>query len=101
MTWLLIAYLLGLLYFSANPDKISNRKAFRTAWIWFTLIPISNFVFALFRAGNVRSKRSLALVEVWSNGIAWLLFGISLFILLKAFTPNDPGIAEQKNAFDS
>lgn len=90
MPWLLCAYLLGLLYFIANPQKVVNRGAFRTAWIWFALVPVSNFVFALFRAGNIRSTSELALIEVWSDGIAWLLLAISLFVLIGALLPEDP-----------
>lgn len=88
MTWLLIAYLIGLLYFVANPGKVANRGAFRTAWIWFALIPVSNFVFALFRAGNISSTRDLALVEIWADGFGWLFFGISLLILMGALVPD-------------
>ena len=87
MTWLLIAYVLGLFYFAANPKKISNTGLFRAAWIWLGLIPVNHFIFTLFRAGNIRSTRDLALVEVWSNGISWLLLGISLLILINALIP--------------
>ena len=95
MTWLLAAYALGLLYFAANPKRIANTGLFRAAWIWFALIPINHFVFTLFRAGNIRSTRDLALVEVWSSGISWLLLGISLLILINALIPIEDN--EQKN----
>lgn len=78
----------------ANPRKVSNKGSFRAAWRWFALIPICNFVFTLFRAGNVRSTRDLALVEIWSNGFAWLFVGISFFFLLGALMPGDTEDAE-------
>lgn len=87
MIWLQIVYLLVLVYLVINKSKISNINLFRGAWIAFALIPISNAVFTVFRAGNIRSTRGLALVEVWSNGLAWLLFGISLLILINALIP--------------
>ena len=85
--WILLVYFVALLYFAAVPKRIMNRRSFRTAWIWFALIPVSNFVFTLFRAGNMRSPSDLALVEVWSVGVAWLLLGVSLFALLNALVP--------------
>jgi hypothetical protein len=88
MTWLLASYLIGLLYFAAQPEKISNKGTFRTAWIWFALIPVSNFVFALFRAGNISSTRDLALVEIWADGFGWLFLGISFFVLIGALVPD-------------
>jgi len=101
MTWLLAAYLLGLLYFTANPDKVSNKETFRIAWIWFALIPIANFVFALFRAGNAGIAKDLLLVEIWSNGIAWLLLGISFFIFINALMPDDSEDEEPDDEPDS
>ena len=88
MTWLLASYLIGLLYFAAKPEKISTKGAFRTAWIWFALIPVSNFVFALFRAGSIRSTRDLALVEIWADGFGWLFLGISFFVLIGSLVPD-------------
>jgi hypothetical protein len=87
MPWLLIAYVLGLFYFAANPGRISDKGLFRAAWIWYAIIPFNHFVFTLFRAGNIRSTRGLALVEIWSDGISWLLLGISLILLVTALIP--------------
>ena len=87
MTWLLTTYLIGLLYFAAKSENVPNKEAFRTAWIWFALIPVSNFVFALFRAGNIGSTRDLALVEIWADGFGWLFLGISFFVLIGALVP--------------
>ncbi len=95
MTSLLAAYLLGLLYFVAHPDKVSNRAAFRTAWIWFALIPFGSVLSTLHIASEVRSTSGLAFAEVWANGISWLLLGISLLVLLKALMPKDSQDAEQ------
>ena len=89
MTWILTAYLLGLLYFATNQDRLLSKQSFRQAWIWFVTIPISHFVFALIRAGNSRSPRDLALVEIWADGIAWLLLGISLFFMLGALVEKE------------
>ena len=87
MTWLLIAYLLGLIYLAANRDRLRRTDSFRMAWIWFALIPISHFVFALFRVGNLRSSNDLALIEIWADGIAWLLLGISILFLTGSVAP--------------
>jgi len=81
MNWILIAYLLGLLYLATHRGKLLNAGSLRTAWIWFALVPINQFVFSLFRAGNVGSTHDLALVEIWADGISWLLLGISLLCL--------------------
>ena len=97
MTWLLIAQLVGLLYFAANKDRVSNKGSFRVAWVWFALIPVSRFVFALFRAGNYRSPRDLTLIEIWSDGVGWLLMAISLLFLLKALVPSSRAAACKTN----
>ena len=98
MIWLQIVYLLVLVYFAAYKTKISEKGLFRAAWITFALVPISNFVFTLFRVGNIRSPRALGLVEVWSNGFAWLLLGISFLILINALIPKEkPSVSLEKN----
>ena len=89
MTWLLIAYTLVLVYLAANPNKIADKEVFRSAWICFAAIPVSNFVSTLFRAGNIRSTHKLALVEVWASGVSWLILGISLLMLINALVPKD------------
>ncbi len=89
MIWLQIVYLLVLVYLVVDQSKISDKGLFRGAWITFALIPISNFVFTLFRAGNIRSTMDLALVEVWANGISWLLLGISFLTLINALIPKE------------
>ena len=81
MTWLLTAYLLAMIYLAVNPQKLPSSASLRLAWLWFAMIPISHFVFALFRAGYYPNAKDLALVEIWSDGIAWLLFGASLLCL--------------------
>jgi hypothetical protein len=85
MNWLLIAALLALTFVSCNVEKAGNRSALRMAWIWFAAIPFSHFVMALFRAGNFRNPRDMALVEIWSDGFAWLFLGLSIFSLGQAF----------------
>jgi hypothetical protein len=87
MTWLLTAYFLGLIYLAVNRERLGRTDSFRMAWIWFALIPISHFVFALFRVGNLRSPGDLALIEIWSDGIAWLLLGISMLYLAGSVAP--------------
>jgi hypothetical protein len=95
MTWIYLVYLLGLLYFATNQNRIVNKKGFRLAWIWFAIIPLSQFVFTLFRAGNSRSSGDLLLIEMWAEGIAQLLFGISLILMLGALVTKDSEDAEQ------
>ena len=87
--WLLVVYLLGLIYFAAHLEKVHNRSRFRLAWFWFALIPLSQFIFAMFRAGNLRSPMDLALVEVWANGLTGLLLAVSLFVLMSAVVPDE------------
>jgi len=85
MTWLLIVYFVGLFYLALNQNKIVNRSAFRAAWTLYALIPASNSLFTLIRLGNIRNTRTLAVAELWSSGIQWLLLSIILFCLLNAF----------------
>ena len=85
MTWLLIVYFVGLFYLALNQNKIANKFSFRVAWSFYASIPACNFLFTLFRLGNIRVSRNLAVVELWANGIPWLLLSISLFFLLNAF----------------
>src|SRR5688572_5413581 len=88
MIWILIVYLLLLIFLAVRRDKFPNAAALRPAWISFALIPISSFVFALIRVGNIRDSHDLALVEIWSNGIEWLLLGISMLFLTGMLAPN-------------
>ena len=87
MNWFLIAYLLALVYL-ANRERLGRMDSFRLAWIWFALIPISHFLFALIRVSNLRSPNDLALTEIWADGIAWLLLGISMFYLIGSVAPD-------------
>ncbi len=93
MTWLLIAYLLSLIYLAANKTRISDKGAFRFAWMLFVLVPVSNFVLALFGAAHSQgfpsSQINLALIEHLANGIAWLLMSLSLLALMNALVPNE------------
>ena len=81
MNLILPAYLLALVYISAQRDRRSTMPSLRAAWIWFAMIPISHFVFTLFRAGSTPNVRDLALVEIWADGFAWLFLGISMLCL--------------------
>lgn len=89
-TWFLVAYLLLLIFLAVKRDKFSNAAALRPAWISFALIPVSYFVFCLFRAGNIGNARDMALIETWANGIEWLLLGISMLFLTGMLAPH-PG----------
>jgi len=94
MNWILIAYLFGLLYLATHKEKIPGAGSLRTAWVWFALIPISQFFFSLVRAGNVNSATDLALVEIWADGIGWLLLGISFFCLTSSIAGRRSKILE-------
>ena len=94
MTWLLITYLLALVYLSVYREKLGKANSLRPAWNSFSMVPISHFVFALFRAGNVDSTKDLALVEIWADGISWLLLGISFLFLAQTLAPERAGKAE-------
>ena len=89
MHWLLIAQLLALTFVSAQPSPVASRGGMRQAWFWLSLAPLSQFAMALFRAGNMRSSRDLALVEVWANGFVWLFLGLSIVSLGGSFRKVD------------
>jgi hypothetical protein len=98
MTWILIAYLIGLLYLATHREKLPIGASLRTPWIWFALVPIIQFVFSLIMAGNVGSAFALARVQIWSDGISWLLLGISLLCLTGSLAPNRQANAEPGGA---
>ena len=89
-TWIAIAYLLGLLYFVAHPEKIAIKLYFRTAWLWFAVLPLTHVLFNLFRLGNHRSPRDMVVIEIWADTAQWLCLGVSLIFLISAFIPKDP-----------
>lgn len=90
MKWILIAYLFALVYIAVNRSRFPKRGSLRSAWVWFALVPITQFVFTLFRAGTGGSGKALFLVETWADGIGWLFLGISLLCLTDLFgEPND------------
>jgi len=87
MTWILIVYLVALLLLAYKHEKIVNLSAFRVSWLFFTLVLGTHFLFTLFRAGNYRDPRDMALVEIWANGLPWFFFSISFFVLMFALLP--------------
>jgi len=89
MTWILVAYLIALIYLSTRREKSSSNASLRQAWITFALIPLSHFVFTLFRIGNYQHPRDLALIELWATGFEWLLLGISLLFLTGTIAPEN------------
>ena len=101
MMWILSAYLLGLLYFSANQDKITDLVTFRNAWLFFIGVPSSHAFFTLFRASSADSMHSLALVEIWSSGIAWFFLAMSLYFLINSLVPEDSVHSGQTKPLDS
>ena len=100
MNWILIAYLLTMVWLSKHKKRLPPRVSLRDAWIWFALIPIAHFVFALMRAGNFRDSGDLALIEIWSDGVGWLLLGISMLCLTRAIDQGQGGTAEQAGGGD-
>ena len=99
MNWLLIVYLLVLVYFVSR-EKLGETDSLRLAWIWFALIPISHFVFAMIRVSNSRSPSDLALTGVWEDGIDWLLLGISMFAGVQARCGIEEGGAAARSPID-
>lgn len=87
MTYIAAAYLLALVYLSVHRQRTPDFPSLQGAWTWLALIPINQFVFALFRAANIRAPRDLALVEIWADGLGWLFLGISMFCLTDVFAP--------------
>lgn len=41
------------------------------AWFWFAMIPLSHFIFALIKVGNIRDAHDLMLIEIWAGGCSW------------------------------
>jgi hypothetical protein len=99
--WILTVYLLVLIYLALKRDKFEHNAPLRPAWITFALIPVSHFVFALFRAGNFPAPRDLALIEIWADGIAWLLLGASLLFLTGMIAPEPPSYADRSKKMPS
>jgi O-antigen/teichoic acid export membrane protein len=89
MAWISIVYLLGLFYLAIHMDRVVDRGAFRSAWICYALIPLSNFVMGLFRAGQSRDPRAMITVEIWAEALPALFLGISLLFLLKSLVRQD------------
>ena len=94
MTWLLIAYGVGLFFFLVRQDLVVNKDRFRIAWIIFASIPLSHFFFAFIRAVSINPQRpsprmagTIASIELWSSGVEWLLLGISLIVFLYSVIP--------------
>jgi hypothetical protein len=101
MPWILVAYLFALVYLTVHREKLPKSTSIRVAWFWFSLIPLSHFFFTLFRAGNYTSARDLALVEIWAEGVAWLLLGISWLRLFGNVFPQSQNYSEQEEPMSS
>ena len=80
MNWFFAAYLIALAYLTVHKNG-SHTSSLPKPWCWLAMLPITHFVFALFRAGNVRDTRDMVLIEIWANGFEWLFVGISMFTL--------------------
>lgn len=91
MNWFLVAHLLALAYLSSIATRFADFQPVQRAWQWFALVPISRFVFMLFRAENSRDPQDLMLVEIWSSGIEALLLGISIHSLSRLRPANAQG----------
>ncbi|MEP4077022.1 hypothetical protein [Haloferula sp.] len=81
MTWIFPVYIVALAYLTVQKDLGDSKASLAGAWSWLAGLAISQFVFALFRAGNARNTRDMILVEIWANGFAWLFLGFSMFCL--------------------
>jgi len=96
MIWLMIACLLGLFYFAANPNKIVNRPRFRAAWMTLAVIPIVSGFFTFLRSFSVGFVRPMAVMEILSNSLSWALLGVSLWMMLGAVLPADKGAHDNR-----
>ena len=95
-SWFVIIYGVGLFYLLIHQDNVRDKNSFRITWILYCLAIMSSGVFALFKAGCSSSRvpssrivKNLALIDIWSTGLTWLLLGLSLLILLRAVMPSD------------
>jgi len=96
MNWILIPYLLCLVFLSTRTEDQARRNSLRAAWVTFALIPFSEFLMHLFRAGNIRDVRAMQLIEVWDQALPSLLLGISFLCLRGALVPDGPSSASSE-----
>jgi hypothetical protein len=87
MYWLLAVNFLGLLYFSANQQKVASLGYLRLAWQSFAVILIVQVVFTMIRSGSMRSASKMAETEFWLSGMTWALFALGPFWLIEALVP--------------
>ena len=87
MNWFLVIYFLALVYLATSDRIILSRTSLKNAWFFLALIPFAEVIFSMIRIGNRRGPSDLMRIELWSNGITWLLLGISLFSLINALFP--------------
>jgi hypothetical protein len=71
----------GLIFLSTRLEGTSKRGSFHAAWIFFAPIPLWQLIMHLFRAGDIRSSRTLQLIEIWDQAVPCLLLGVSLLCL--------------------
>ena len=98
MMWLLSIYLVALIFFAANPEKIFNIKLFRISWVFFSVIPVLFFCSRLYsifiEAVGVRlvlAKNREYGSNVVFEGLAGLFLALSLLFLLNAVLPKNSG----------
>ncbi|HHH75933.1 MAG TPA: hypothetical protein ENL03_02775 [Phycisphaerae bacterium] len=90
MIYLLPAYLIGLLYFTAQQHRIVNKQAFRVAWRWFIAIPMTHAGFTFIRSITVGNAVDMAQTEIWANGFTWFFLAMSMLNLLYTLLPKAP-----------
>lgn len=87
MHWIIIAYLICLVYLTAKKVTINTFEAIKSAWFFFSLVPLNYASFTLIKAFNHDDMSDLALTIIWQDGLTWLFLAMSFFRLSDMITP--------------
>ncbi|HTL53755.1 MAG TPA: hypothetical protein VL860_14365 [Planctomycetota bacterium] len=88
---LFVAFGVALFYLKLNPAPVRRQDALQFAWYTFFTAVFLVFGFTIFRAWNtsedMATQHVYRIVEVWAQGISWLVLGVGLLALYNALTP--------------
>ena len=66
-------------------NEVPNPRSFGASWRIASFALFLEFLWAVFRAANIDTAKNLLLVDVWANGIGFVLLGSASISLAKAF----------------
>jgi hypothetical protein len=81
MTWIVVAHLLVLAFFTVNTGRIASPHSLRYAWRWLAAVATSHIVFNVIRQENIHDSSDMARIELWADGFQWLFLGFSIYCL--------------------